>query len=120
MLDIPFNPDYDVSDALVQYVSAQFWDVVHQLESLFHLKWDDDKFQQVTGFSCRASRAWLAATGCAKYVPSPFNGFDLLNHMAVMVTARGKECSGDAMETLYKEYMENHKNGTSTFRTEEK
>lgn len=71
MLDIPFNPDYDVSDALVQYVSAQFWDVVHQLESLFHLKWDDDKFQQVTGFSCRASRAWLAATGCAKYVPSP-------------------------------------------------
>lgn len=40
--------------------------------------------------------------------------------MAVMVTARGKECSGDAMETLYKEYMENHKNGTSTFRTEEK
>ena len=31
MLDIPFNPDYDVSDALVQYVSAQFWDVVHQL-----------------------------------------------------------------------------------------
>ena len=120
MLDIPFNPDYDVSDAQVQYVSAQFWDAVHQLEQLFGLKWDDDKFEEVTGFSCRASRAWLAATGCAKYVPSPFNGFDLLNHMAVMVTARGKECSGDAMETLYKEYMENHKNGTSTFRTEEK
>lgn len=120
MLDIPFNPDYDVPQSIVDYVSAQFWDVVAKLEELFGLKWDDDKFQEVTGFSCRASRAWLAATACAKYTPSPFNGFDLLNHMAVMVTARGKETAGEAMETLYKEYMDNHANGTSTFRTEEK
>ena len=120
MLDIPFNPDYDVPQSIIDYVSAQFWDVVAKLEELFGLKWDDDKFQEVTGFSCRASRAWLAATACAKYTPSPFNGFDLLNHMAVMVTARGKETAGEAMETLYKEYMENHANGTSTFRTEEK
>ena len=120
ILDVPFNPDYDVPQSIIDYVSAQFWDVVAKLEELFGLKWDDDKFQEVTGFSCRASRAWLAATACAKYTPSPFNGFDLLNHMAVMVTARGKETAGEAMETLYKEYMDNHANGTSTFRTEEK
>lgn len=120
MLDIPFNPDYEVSDAEVEYVTAQFWDAVHQLEKLFDLKWDDDRFKEVSGFSCRSSRAWLKATECAKYVPSPFNGFDLLNHMAVMVTARGKKEAGEAMETLLKEYEENHKNGTSTFRREEK
>ena len=120
MLDIPFNPDYEVSDAEVQYVTAQFWDAVHQLEKLFDLKWDDKRFEEVTGFSCRSSRAWLAATECARYVPSPFNGFDLLNHMAVMVTARGKKEAGAAMETLLKEYEDNHKNGKSTFRTEEK
>ena len=120
MLDIPFNPDYEVSDAEVQYVTAQFWDAVHQLEKLFDLKWDDKRFEEVTGFSCRSSRAWLAATECAIYVPSPFNGFDLLNHMAVMVTARGKKEAGEAMETLLKEYEDNHKNGKSTFRTEEK
>ena len=120
MLDIPFNPDYEVSDAEVQYVTAQFWDAVHQLEKLFDLKWDDKRFEEVTGFSCRSSRAWLAATECARYVPSPFNGFDLLNHMAVMVTARGKKEAGEAMETLLKEYEDNHKNGKSTFRTEEK
>ncbi len=38
ILDIPFNPDYEVSDAEVEYVSAQFWDAVHQLEKLFGLK----------------------------------------------------------------------------------
>ena len=37
-----------------------------------------------------------------------------------MVTARGKEEAGEAMETLLKEYKENHLNGTSTFRAEEK
>lgn len=120
MLDIPFNPDYEVSDAEVAYVTGQFWDAVHQLEELFGLKWDDKKFEEVTGFSCRASRAWLEATAQAKYTPSPFNGFDLLNHMAVMVTARGKEEAGEAMETLLKEYKANHENGTSTFRVEEK
>ena len=70
--------------------------------------------------SNRTSRAWLEATAQAKYTPSPFNGFDLLNHMAVMVTARGKAEAAEAMETLVKEYKENHANNTSTFRAEEK
>lgn len=120
LLDIPFNPDYEVSQAEIDYVSAQFWDAVHTLENLFDVKWSDERFKEVTGFSCRSSRAWLDATAQAKYTPSPFNGFDLLNHMAVMVTARGKEAAGDAMEQLLKEYKENHENGTSTYRGEEK
>lgn len=120
LLDITFNPDYEVSQAEIDYVSAQFWDAVHTLENLFDLKWSDERFKEVTGFSCRSSRAWLDATAQAKYTPSPFNGFDLLNHMAVMVTARGKEAAGEAMEQLLKEYKENHENGTSTYRGEEK
>ena len=40
--------------------------------------------------------------------------------MAVMVTARGKPEAADAMETLLKEYEQNHVEGKSTFRTEEK
>ena len=69
--------------------------------------------------SGRTSRVWLAATAMARYVPSPFNGFDLLNHMAVMVTARGKPEAAEAMETLLKEYEENHNKGISTYRGEE-
>ena len=34
LLDIPFNPDYEVSDAEVAYVTGQFWDAVHQLEEI--------------------------------------------------------------------------------------
>ena len=120
LLDIPFNPDYEVSDAETEYIKAQFWDVIHGLEAYTGKKWSDERFKEVMASSGRASRAWIEATSQAKYVPSPFNGFDLLNHMAVMVTARGKEAAGEAMEQLLKEYKENHENGTSTYRGEEK
>lgn len=120
LIDIPFNPDYDISDAQVAYVEAQFRAAIAQLEEITGRKWSEEKFQEVMKNSCRTSRAWLEATAKAHYVPSPFNGFDLLNHMAVMVTARGKAEAADAMETLLKEYEENHQNGTSTFRAEEK
>lgn len=120
MLDIPFNPDDEVSDAQVAYVKGQFLDAIKQLEEITGKKWSDEKFQEVMDNSCRTSRAWLAATAMARYTPSPFNGFDLLNHMAVMVTARGKPEAAEAMETLLKEYQENHDTGKSTFRAEEK
>ena len=120
LIDIPFNPDDEVSDDEVAYVKNQFWDAIHQLEELTGKKWSDERYQEVMEYSGRTSRAWLAATACAKYEPSPFNGFDLLNHMAVMVTARGKPEAADAMETLLKEYEENHATGKSTFRAEEK
>ena len=120
MIDIPFNPDYDVPEAEVQYVKGQFWAAIHQLEEITGKKWSDEKYKEVMEYSGRTSRAWLAATACAKYEPSPFNGFDLLNHMAVMVTARGKHEAADAMETLLKEYEQNHAESKSTYRGEEK
>lgn len=120
MLDIPFNPDDEVSDAQVAYVKGQFLEAVQRLEEITGKKWSDERFQEVMSNSCRTSRAWLAATAMARYTPSPFNGFDLLNHMAVMVTARGKPEAAEAMETLLREYQENHETGKSTFRVEEK
>ena len=120
MLDIPFNPDNEVSDEEVAYVKGQFLEAIAKLEEITGKKWSDEKFKEVMANSNRTSRAWLEATAQAKYTPSPFNGFDLLNHMAVMVTARGKAEAAEAMETLVIEYKENHANNTSTFRAEEK
>lgn len=120
MIDIPFNPDNDVSRDEIEYVKAQFLDAVKQLEGITGKKWSDERFREVMANSCRTSRAWLEATALAAARPSPFNGFDLLNHMAVMVTARGKPEAAEAMELLAKEYRENIENGTSTFRAEEK
>ena len=120
MIDVPFNPNYQVNDAELVYVREQFLAAIRQLEELTGKTWTDERFKEVMMYSGRSSRAWLAATGMARYTPSPFNGFDLLNHMAVMVTARGKKEAAEAMEQLKKEYEQNHEEGTSTFRAEEK
>ena len=51
LLDIPFNPDYEVSDAEVAYVTGQFWDAVKQLEEITGKKWSDERFKEVTGYT---------------------------------------------------------------------
>jgi benzoyl-CoA reductase/2-hydroxyglutaryl-CoA dehydratase subunit BcrC/BadD/HgdB len=120
LIDIPFNPDYELSDSEFNYVKSQFLEAINQLEEITGKKWDDEKFKEVMENSKRASRAWLKATSYTQYEPSPLNGFDLLNHMAVAVCARGKKESGEAFEQLAKEYEQSVKDGTSTFRAEEK
>lgn len=75
LLDIPFNPDYEVSDAEVAYVTGQFWDAVKQLEEITGKKWSDERFKEVTGFSCRSSRAWLARDELRQVCPVPVQRF---------------------------------------------
>ena len=120
MIDIPFNTGYDVSKAQIEYIKAQFLEAIKQLEEITGKKWDDEKFKEVMAISNRTSRAWLEATSYTKYTPSPLNGFDLLNHMAVAVCARGTVEAAEAFETLTEEYKKAVQEGTSTYRGEEK
>lgn len=120
MIDIPFTTDYEVSDAQVAYVKGQFEEAIKQLEEITGKKWDEERFKEVMAISNRTSRAWLEATSYTKYEPSPLSGFDLLNHMAVAVCARGTIEAAEAFETLTKEYKKSVEEGTSTFRAEEK
>lgn len=120
LIDIPYNPDYTVSKEQIEYVKAQFKDAIKQLEEITGKKWDDEKFKEVMEISNRTSRAWLTATDYTKYKPSPLSGFDLLNHMAVAVCARGTVEAAEAFEQLIKEYDQFVKEGKSTFKGEEK
>ena len=120
LIDIPYNNDYDAGDDRIAYVKGQFDYAIKQLEEITGKKWDDKKFEEVMEISQRTGRAWLEATSMSRYEPSPFNGFDVFNHMAVAVCARGKKESAEAFEMLIEEFKQNVKEGKSTFRGEEK
>lgn len=120
LIDIPFNADYEVSDAELEYVKGQFRAAIKQLEEITGKVWDEEKFKEIMKISNRTSQAWLGATDYTKYTPSPLNGFDLLNHMAVAVCARGTVEAAEAFECLLEEYKKAVAEGTSTFRAEEK
>ena len=120
LIDIPFNPDEEVSDAYIAYVKAQFLAAIKQLEEITGKTWDEERFKEVMAISTRTSEAWLEATSYTKHKPSPLNGFSLLNHMAVAVCARGTVEAAEAFETLVEEYKRAVADGTSGFRAEEK
>lgn len=120
LVDIPFNPDYGVSDDQVAYVKTQIEEAITRLEDITGKKWSEDRFKEVMAISNRTSRAWLEATSYTKFKPSPLSGFDLLNHMAVAVCARGTVEAAEAFERLTEEYKEAVESGNSTFRAEEK
>ena len=53
MIDIPFNPDYEVSDAETEYIKAQFWDAIRQLEENMA---EQEKCRDETDYSGRFPR----------------------------------------------------------------
>lgn len=120
MIDTPYNAGYEVSQEAVDYIKGQFEEAIHQLEKITGQKFDETKFKKVMDISSHAGDLWKEVMALAQNNPSPLGGFDLFNYMAIIVCARGKQETVDCFEQLIKELRENLKNGTTTFRGEEK
>ena len=120
MIDVPYNNTTHVDESQVAYIRAQFEDAIKQLEKISGNKFDEKKFEQVCANANRTAKAWLKVCDYCQYEPSPMSGFDLFNHMADVVTARGKQETAEAFELLATELEEHVKNGTSTLPFEEK
>ncbi len=120
LIDIPYNTEDTISQDRINYIKAQFDAAIKQLEEITGKKWDEKRFEEVMKISQESAKQWLRAASYAKYTPSPFSGFDLFNHMAVAVCARGTQEAADAFKMLADEYEENVKTGKSTYRGEEK
>ena len=120
MIDVPYNDKYDVDAKRIAYMRGQFDDCIKQLEEITGKKWDEDRFAEVCEISNKVGQAWLEATQYMQYEPSPLNGFELFNHMAVATMARGKQESLDGFLQLIDEYKQFVKEHKSTFKVEEK
>ena len=120
MIDIPHLTEMTCDADRVKYIRAQFDDCIAKLEEITGKKMDLNKLHEVMEVSQRSSRAWLRAISCMGAEPSPFSGFDVFNTMAVATVGRGTKEAAEAFEYLADEYEEAIKNGTSTFKGEEK
>jgi len=120
MIDVPYNNEVEVSDDVVDYILSQIDDAITKLEKISGRKWDEKRFEEVCRNSNRTAEAWLKVCSYCRYTPSPLSGFDLFNHMAVVVTARVKPESAQALEKLALELEDGCKNGKSTLPYEER
>lgn len=98
LIDTPFNYEYEVNEQNIRYMKGQILEAIKRLEEITGKKFDYDKFRQVMRISNQAGHWWKEASLLAKAKPSPMNGFDLFNYMALIVCARGKQSTVD----LYK------------------
>ena len=84
----------------VKYIRGQIEHAIRQLEEITGKKFDHDRFKEVMKISAQTATWWKKATDLAAAQPSPFNGFDLFNYMAVIVCMRGKQEGLDSLQAM--------------------
>ncbi|MBK5253956.1 MAG: 2-hydroxyacyl-CoA dehydratase [Peptostreptococcaceae bacterium] len=105
MFDMPFNHTYEVPEHSVKYMRGQIEYAIEQLEIFTNKKFDYDKFGEVMERSNRTCEWWKKATDWAKVIPSPLNGFDMFNYMAMIVCMRGN-ADGERLFKLWHDELE--------------
>lgn len=103
MFDTPFNHTDEVQEHNATYMKAQILHAITQLEEITGRTFDYDKLAKVMEISNETAEWWNQATAIAAHDPSPLNGFDLFNYMAVIVFARGTEEGRDLFKLWYEE-----------------
>ena len=114
MIDVPYNNTVEVTDSYVAYIRGQFDNAIHALEKLTGKKFDEKKFEHACANANRTAKAWLKVCDYLQYKPAPYSGFDLFNHMADVVTARGTTAAAEAFELLSSDLEETIKAGGTT------
>lgn len=114
MIDVPYNNTVEVDDTYVAYIRGQFDNAIKELEKISGKKFDEEKFEAACSHANRTAQAWLKVCDFLQYKPAPYSGFDLFNHMADVVTARGRVAAAEAFEQLIVDLEEQVKRGETT------
>jgi len=105
LLDMPFNHTYHVPDNATAYIRGQLENAILQLEEFSGRKMDYDKLTQKMEMNNATCKWWKKATDWGKVTPSPLNGFDMFNYMAMIVCMRNSE-DGHQLFKLWHEELE--------------
>lgn len=70
-------------------MKGQLYHIIDQLEEITGRKFDYERLREVMEISNETCYWWKKATELAAAHPSPLDGFDIFNYMAIIVFARG-------------------------------
>ena len=106
LFDTPFNHTDEVQEHNVKYMEGQLYHIIDQLEEITGKKFDYDKLREVMAISNETCSWWKKATELAAAKPSPLDGFELFNYLAIIVFARGTEEARDLFHLWHDELAE--------------
>ncbi len=119
MLDVPFNTEFEVTQERIDYIKEQIWLVFKQLEKVTGKKYDSQRFEEVMKTSAASGRAWKRAENAMNALPSPLNGYDFFNYMALILCSKGKKETLHAFTVLADELEERIRQNQSTYKGKE-
>jgi benzoyl-CoA reductase/2-hydroxyglutaryl-CoA dehydratase subunit BcrC/BadD/HgdB len=120
VIDVPFNHTMPMPQRNKDYVKAEFERVIKQLEEICGKPFDYDKFLEVQKQAQRSVAAWDRMARMTSYKPSPLNGFDFFNYMALVVCSRSKKDSEIVFNKFADELEEKLQKGEYAFGDNEK
>lgn len=120
LIDTPYTTGPEVKESTVAYVKAQLEDFARQLEVICKRPFNYEKFEEVMEITRKSNAAWMRAMSYAQYTPSPLDGFNILNYMALIVTVRGRKESLEFFTAVADEMERMMKEGESQFKGEQK
>ena len=89
------------------------------MEEICGRKFDYDKFLAVQEQTQRSVAQWNRLAGYFKHKPSPLNGFDLFNFMALIVCARSRDYAEITFRKFAEELEENLRDGIYAYKGQE-
>lgn len=120
IIDVPYVHTWPIPQYTKEYIADQFNLAIKQIEDLVGKPFDYEKFEEVQKQANRSVNEWDRAMGMASVVPSPLNGFDMFNFMALIVCARATFGAEDTFATLADELEEKASRGEDAFKGGEK
>ena len=115
IIDVPFNHTMPVTKAVKKYIADQLRNSISQLEVLCGRPFDYDKFREARHQTVRSGNAWKRVGMLTNYKPSPFNGFDFFNYMALAVCAKSLPYAEITFNKLIEETEEKLRKGQYAF-----
>lgn len=106
LFDTPFNHTDEVQEHNVKYMEGQLYHIIDQLEEITGKKFDYDKLREVMAISNETCAWWKKATELAAAKPSPLDGFELFNYLAIIVFGRGTTEARDLFHLWHDELAE--------------
>ena len=115
IIDAPYNHTMPVSRHNKEYMVEQFRDVIVKLEKICGKPFDYEKFYQAQVQTQKTVYQWNRVAALAFQKPSPLNGFDLFNYMAMAVMCRPKKIGEQVLQRFADELEANAADGKFAF-----
>ena len=119
LFDTPFNHTDEVQEHNAKYMEGQLYHIIDQLEKITGRKFDYDRLREVMAISNETCDWWNKATALAAAHPSPLDGFEIFNYMAIIVFARGTTEARDLFHLWHDELQEKIRLGQGPWKDQE-